>query len=350
MNKLKTIFWIPSIALIVAFILAACAPATLAPTTSPTQATSAQPTAVATKPLRVALALGGEINDGDWNQAGYEGLVAAEGKYGTRIETSYTEDVGDADMEKALRDYASQGYDLIICHSSTAKEAVTKVAKDYPNIKFLWTDGDTTLPNLAVMRPMTQEASYLAGFLAGKLTKSNVVGLVGSIDIPSTHRGYAGFKLGLHDANPNAKLLVNWTGSFSDIKGAKEATLSQIESGADIIDGNGGSLNVGTIQAADEKGVLAIGAVRDQYNIAPKVVLTSVDWGFTGGFELVIGSALDGSFKGQFYDIGLAQGAVLTPFHGNASKIPADVQEQLKQKTQDILDGKLKVPDVESGS
>ena len=323
MKKLTALLKISWFALIVAFTLGACAQATPTPAAPQPQSNSALPTKVTKKPLRVALVLGGEINDGDWNQAGYEGLVASKAKYGASIETSYTEDVADADMEKVIRDYVSQGFDMIICHSSTAKEAVTKVAKDFPNIKFVWTDGDQTLQNLAVIRPMTQEASYLAGFLAGKLTKSNIIGLVGSIDIPSTHRGYAGFKLGMQDANPKAKLLVNWTGSFSDIKGAKEAALSQIEAGADIIDGNGGSLNVGTLQAADEKGVLAIGAVRDQYQVAPKVVLTSVDWGFTGGFELVIGSAVNNSYKGRFYNIGLAQGAVLTPFHDNAGIVGA---------------------------
>lgn len=323
------------ISMLIAFsmILSACA--------TPTPAPQAE------KKVRVALVLDGKIDDNGWNQAGYEGLTEAKNKYG--VEIAYSESIPIADYEKAMRDYANQGYDLIIAHSSIAKDAVLNTAKDFPKLKFLWTDGDTTTENLAVIRPMAHEASYLAGLLAGKLTKSNTVGMVGGIDIPSTHRSYAAFEQGLKEANPNAKVLVNWIGSFLDVSKGKEAALSQIEAGADLIFGNGDGQNIGVLQAAKEKNTLAIGAVRDQFSVAPNVVLTSVRWGFDSGIPLVVGDLIGGKFQGKVYEIGLKDGADLAPYHDNASKIPEDVQKLIEAAKQDILSGKLKIPVVEMG-
>jgi basic membrane protein A and related proteins len=336
MKKGSKLFTLISLLITLSFILSACAaPATPAPVTEQSKA-------------RVALVLDGKIDDNGWNQAGYEGLMEAKSQYG--VEVAYSESVAIPDYEKVLRDYANQGYNLIIAHSSIAKDAVINTAKDYPKLSFLWTDGDTTSANQAVIRPMAQEASYLAGVLAGKMTKSNIVGMVGGIDIPSTHRSYAAFAKGLNDTNPDAKLLVNWIGSFIDVSKGKEAALSQIEGGADIIFGNGDGQNIGVLQAAKEKNVLAIGAVRDQFSVAPNVVLTSVMWGFDKGIAEVVGDYINGKFEGKVYELGLAQGADLAPFHDNASKIPADVQKLLETDRQDILSGKIKVPLVESGS
>lgn len=331
MVKIKLSLFVVCILVILGILMVACAPTTQTPPAE-------------TKKVRVALVLDGKIDDNGWNQAAYEGLKEAETQHG--VEIAYSEEIPIPDYEKALRDYASQGYDLIIAHSSIAKEAVMNTAKDYPKIAFLWTDGDETLENLAVIRPMAQEASYLAGLLAGKMTKSNIVGMVGGIDIPSTHRSYAAFEMGLKESNPEAKLLVNWVGSFLDVAAGKEAALSQIESGADVIFGNGDGQNIGVLQAASEKNILAIGAVRDQFNVAPNVVLTSVEWGFRKGIAEVVGDYVAGEFSGKFYEIGLAHGADLSPYHENASKIPEDVQNLIKEKRQQILEGKLTIPNI----
>ena len=326
MKKLRLVF---VLSLIAAVLLSAC---------------GTQEAAEPDEAVKVALVLDGKIDDMGWNQAGYEGLAKAEEEHG--VEVDYSEEVPIPDFEKALRDYATQGYDMIICHSSIAKDAVMNTAKDYPEISFLWTDGDETLDNLAVIRPLAQEASYLAGMLAGEMTESNTVGMVGGIDIPSTHRSYAAFELGLKDVNPDAELLVNWIGSFLDVSAGKEAALSQIEAGADLIFGNGDGQNIGVLQAASEEEVLAIGAVRDQYEVAPNVVLTSVEWGFRDGISQVVGDFVAGEFEGQVYEIALDEGAALSPYHDNADKIPDDVKEMIEQKRQEILDGEFEVPDI----
>ncbi len=332
MKKSKLFLFLSSLCILVV-LLTACAPQAATPETT-------------TKKVRVALVLDGKIDDGGWNQAAYEGLKEAESLYG--VEIAYSESIPIPDYEKALRDYASQGFDLIIAHSSIAKEAVINTARDYPKIAFLWTDGDETMENLAVIRPLAQEASYLAGLLAGKMTQSNIVGMVGGIDIPSTHRSYAAFEMGLKEANPEAKLLVNWIGSFLDVAAGKEAALSQIEAGADVIFGNGDGQNIGVLQAAGEKNVLAIGAVRDQFNIAPNVVLTSVEWGFRKGIAEVVSDFINGKFSGKFYEITLAHGADLSPYHENASKIPEEVQKLIEETRQQILNGTLTIPEISS--
>lgn len=294
---------------------------------------------------RVALVLDGKIDDNGWNQAAYEGLQNAADRYD--IEIAFSEEVPIPDYERAMRDYANQGFGLIIAHSSIAKEAVFNVARDFPDIAFLWTDGDETLDNLAVIRPMAHEASYLAGILAGEMTESDIVGMVGGIDIPSTHRSYAAFEQGLKEVNPDAELLVNWIGSFLDVSAGNEAAMSQIESGADLIFGNGDGQNIGVLQAANETNTLAIGAVRDQFQVAPDVVLTSVEWGFGGGIPLVVGEFIAGDFSGRVYEIGLEEGAVLSDFHDNAGRIPDDVEALLEERETAIREGTLEIPVVD---
>lgn len=338
MKKHNPLFLVFLALIIASMLLGACA-APAAPTSAP-----AEPAA---KKLKVALVLDGKIDDNGWNQAGYEGLKEAEKQLG--VEIAYSEGVAIPDFEKVLRDYANKGYDMIICHSSIAKDAVMNTAKDYPKQAFLWTDGDETLPNLAVIRPMAQQASYLAGLLAGKMTKSNKVGMVGGIDIPSTHRSSAAFEMGLKEANPQAELMINWIGSFLDVSKGKEAALSQIEAGADLIFGNGDGQNIGVLKAASEKNVPAIGAVRDQFSVAPNVVLTSVKWGFDQGIASVVKDLVDGKFTGKVYEVSLAQGADLAPYHDASSKIPADVQALIEQKRQEIISGKLVIPDFPMG-
>ncbi len=338
--------------LVLALALLGCQPAaTPTPTAEPTVAPTAEPTQETAamgegEPVQVALVLDGAIDDQGWNQAGYEGLMAIQEQF-ENVEVAYSESVAIADMERALRDYASQGYDFIILHSSIAKDAAINTATDYPDIMFLWTDGDTTLDNLAVIRPMSHEASYLAGLIAGSLTKSNIIGMVGGIDIPSTHRSYAGFAQGVAEVNPDAQVLVNWIGSFLDVSAGNEAARSQVEAGADVIFGNGDGQNIGVLTACAETETLAIGAVRDQFEVAPAVVLTSVEWGFSAGIARVFGDYLAGDFTGQFYEISLAEGADLAPYHDNADKIPQEVQDLVDQKRQEIIDGTLVIPVVD---
>ena len=295
--------------------------------------------------VRIALVLDGKIDDHGWNQAGYEGLRKAEELFG--VEIAYSEQIPIPDFERVLRDYAAKQFDLVICHCTIAKDAVINTASDYPNVKFLWTDGDTTMDNLAVLVPMPHEASYLAGLLAGYMTRTGIVGMVGGIDVPSTHRSYAAFELGLKTVDPSIKLLVNWVGSFIDVAAGHEAALSQIEAGADIIFGNGDGQNLGVLHACSETKTYAIGAVWDQFPVAPDVVLTSVVWGLDEGIVRVVQALVEGNFEGRFYPLDLAHGSRLAPFHENEELIPHHLKTLLEVTEQKILNGELVIPVID---
>lgn len=297
---------------------------------------------MAKKNVKVALINDGRVNDHGWSQASYEGLKLAGELPGVKI--AHSEQIHIPDFESALRDYASKGYDLVINHSSIAKDAVINTAQDFPNTMFLWTDGDTVKDNIAVIVPLAQEAAYLAGVLAAGMTQTGTVGIVGSIDIPSTHRAHEGFKLGVKAANPKVKVLENWVGSFMDIAADHEAALSQIESGADIIFTDDGSL--GVVAAGKEKKVYIIGSIWDQNPIGPEVVLTSVTWGFDEAIRDVVKELQAGTLQGKFYNIDLAHGARLAPYYGLKSKIPQAVQDQVETARKKILSGEIKVPVV----
>lgn len=296
----------------------------------------------AKKNVKVALINDGRVNDHGWSQASYEGLKLADQLPG--VEVAHSEQIHIPDFEAVLRDYASKGYDLVINHSSIAKDAVINTAKDFPGTMFLWTDGDTVKDNIAVIVPLAQEAAYLAGILAANMTKTGTVGIVGSIDIPSTHRVHEGFKLGVKATNPKVKVLENWVGSFMDIAADHEAALSQIESGADVIFTDDGSL--GVVAAGKEKKVYIIGSIWDQNPVGPEVVLTSVTWGFDEAIRDIVKELQEGTLKGQFYNIDLAHGARLAPYYGLKSKIPQEVQDQVETARKKILNGEIKVPVV----
>lgn len=290
---------------------------------------------------RVAVLLMGKIDDQGWNQSAYYG--AQEGDKLEGVDVKVVEGIDLPDYERVMRDYAAQGYGLIVAHSTIAKEPVLNTAKDYPETMFLWTDGDTTRENVTVLVPMAHESSYLAGLLAGYMTKSGIVGTVGAMDVPSIHRSFAGFRDGLKAANPDAKLLVNWIGDFFNVSASYEAALSQINSGADVIFGSGGSMNLGILKAAKDKNVPVIGAVWDQYSVAPEVVITSVEWGLDEGILQAIKDFKNGTLKGEFRPLDLEHGSRLSPYHDNETLIPQVARTKADQAKSDILKGELKV-------
>lgn len=293
------------------------------------------------EPVQVAVLLMGKIDDQGWNQSAYYGAQEANKIPGINVKV--VEGIELPDYERVMRDYAAQGYGLVIAHSTIAKEAVLNTAKDYPDTMFLWTDGDTNKENVTVLVPMAHESSYLAGILAGYTTKSGIVGSVGAMDVPSIHRSYAGFRDGLKAANPDAKLLINWIGDFFNVSASYEATLSQINSGADVIFGSGGSMNLGVVKAAKDKDIPVIGAVWDQNSVAPEVVITSVEWGLDQGILQAIKDFKDGNLKGEFRPLDLKHGSRISPYHGNDKLIPQLARIKVEEAKSDILDGKLKV-------
>lgn len=328
------------------------------PTTTPAPTTTAAPSTTTPPPstpppkkLKVAAVFDTFVTEDGWNEAAYNGLMEAKEIYGDQIEIAYSENVPLADYERVLRDYAEKGYDLIFCHATPAGEAVKSVAKDYPNIWFVWTDGWGEIPdNVVVITPLAHEPSYLAGIIAGSMTKANKIGVVGGMNVPSTYRSYYAFEQGVKEVNPGAEVMVIWVGSFVDIHAGYEAAVSLINQGCDVIFGNGDSQNVGARFAVIEahkagKEVWYIGGVWDEWKYAPSVCLTSVLWGIDKAFVDIIGKALEGKLEpAKFYSYTMLNGTDLAPYHSLEDVIPADARALVEDLKQKILSGELVVP------
>ncbi|GAK51967.1 nucleoside-binding protein [Candidatus Moduliflexus flocculans] len=298
-------------------------------------------------PLRVALVLPDVITDLSWNAVAYQGLDAACKELG--CEFAYQERVADADVERVLRDYAEQKYDVILAESFNYQDATIRVAKDYPNIKFATATGfktkasgfDDVTDNHAVYDWPAHQVGYLTGMLAAYMSKNNHVGFVGGFEVPDIVRQAEGFKDGARAVKPDIQIGVIYTGSWVDTVKGQESAISLIDLGADVIGQAADGPGVGAILACQSRGAYAIGYVADQNHIAPKHVLTSVTLVKQAAYKTMIQDVMDGKFESKPYLFDLIQGGVdLAPYH---DLVPEDIQQKIQQAHDDILNGKIVV-------
>lgn len=297
------------------------------------------------KPLKVALILPGLISDVGWNAAGLDGLQKAKEKWGKSVETAHVENVSPVAVEASLRDYASRGYDLILTHDFLAQDAIVKVAKDFPKLYFGNATGLKSSENAINYHHRGYEGCYLAGIMAGMMTKTNKIGIVGAKDIPSITSAHEAFKIAARKVNPNVKILDIYIGSFHDVAKAKEATLAQIDAGVDIVATSGNGQALGTIKAAEERKVLAIGSKFDQNQWAPSAVLTSVLYKWESAYLEMVEDIRAGKFGKRKYEVTIANGGIdLAPFHGLAARVPDEVKKRIEAEKKEIAEGKFTVP------
>jgi basic membrane protein A len=315
-------------------VLTACGPAaTPAPTAAPTA-----------KPFKVAIVLPGVITDNGWNASAYAGLQLVKEQLGAEI--AYSEAVPQTDYETAFRDYASQGYDLVIGHGFEFGDPVMKVAPDFPNTKFVVVNNVVTASNVASVEFNNEEAGFLAGVVAGLMTKTNKVGAVGGFDIASIVRGVNGFEQGVKSVNPNAEVFVTYTQSWDDIAKGKEAGLALIDRGADIVWEFADAAGLGVIEAAKEKGVYAIASVSDKSSVAPETILVSTLEEIPPLLLDVAKTVKDGTFEGQMYRFGVAKGPIR--YAGWNAVVPADVKAKAEQVLADIAAGKITIERIDT--
>ncbi len=278
-----------------------------------------------------------------WDGVIHEALqkAANEGK----IRYEYTDDIGYAgDMERVLREVAEKQKPAAIFGDAFGnEEAVRRVAKDYPEIAFVFGSGlGPAEPNVAVFDNWIHEPAYLCGLIAGGVTKTNVIGVVGGYPVPEVNRIVNAFIDGVKEVNPDAKVLVTFINSWFDPAAAKEAALAQVDAGADVLFAE----RFGVIDAAVEKGLLAFGNMSDQYELGPGHVLTGPVWNMTPTVEYVIKQVEGGTFTAQdlkdFSMVGKG-GAYLAPFHGMESKIPENILALVKQRDEEIKGGLFRV-------
>jgi basic membrane protein A len=294
------------------------------------------------KQLKVALVLPGPITDGTFNTAAYQGIKAAEKKYDIKVSTQ--ENVTFAQSKSALLHFARQGYDVIIGHGFQFGDPAKKIHKQFPKTWFIVNTAKVSgAPNLASFDNRWGDAGYVAGAVAAMVTKTGIIGHIGGIPVPVIKEYNIGFKRGAKRYKPDVKVLSAYVGSFSDIAKGKEITLSMIERGADVVTATGNESVVGTIQAAKEKGVMAIGTAFDSANFAPNTIVTTAIVRFDLNIDMAIGLVVSGKLKPKNYLLGFKEnGLALAPFRKFDSKISAANKAKIKQLIADIKAGKVK--------
>jgi basic membrane protein A and related proteins len=310
-------------------------------------------TVVYNKHLKIALLTDALFSDAGWGAFAYNAAQAIKTKYGHELD--FKDNVAIPDIEVTLRDYAHEGYDLIIAHGFEWGEPAVKVGKDYPNTKFVVFTGLAKSTNVASIFPMQQEGSFLLGALAGMMSKTGVIGYVGGdVTYPNLVNIFEGYKQGAKLMNPNVKVLVSYLDDFDNPAKGKEVALSQINSGADFLLHVADTSGQGVIEAAKEKGIYAFGAVSDQNKLAPDTVLTSFVLDVDKAYDQAVKMVQAGNFTGEIFKPGLEVGkgaagngiVYLAPFHGLENKVPEDVKVKLNQLTQDILNEKIIVSEL----
>ena len=306
-------------------------PAAAAPAAAPAAA------APAADPLKVAFVYIGPVGDAGWTFAHDKGRKAVEEKFGDKVKTSFVENIPEsaADAERVFRQLATDGNKLIFGTTFGYMEAMLKVAKEFPDVKFEHATGFKTADNLAQYDVRTYEGAYLAGVVAGKMSKSGKLGVVASVPIPEVIRNIDSFTLGARSVNPKATTAVVWVNKWFDPGKEREAATTLIGQGVDVLMQNTDSAAV--VQTAQEKGVYAFGWDIDMTSFGPKAHLASsmINWGVY--YTARVQAVLDGSWKSSTSWIGLKENGIdLAAFN---PELPADVKSLVEERKKGIVDG-----------
>ena len=259
------------------------------------------------------------------------------------IEYVFSENVTNADYERVMRGYAEGGHTLIVGEAFAVEAAARKVAKDYPKVNFLLgSGGKPQAPNFGVFDNYIQEPAYLSGMVAGGMTKTNKIGMVGGYPIPEVNRLMNAFMAGAKETNPKVEFMVSFINSWFDPPKAKEAAFAMIDKGADVMYAE----RFGVSDAAKEKGKLAIGNVINTQDKYPDTVVASALWNMEPTIDRALKMVKDGKFQAEDmgkYSMMQFKGSELAPLGTFEKKIPADTVAKVKAKEKAILDGSFKV-------
>ncbi len=279
-----------------------------------------------------------------WVSRIHKAAMTAKGR--GDIDYVFSEKVANTDYERVMREYCEAGQQLIIGEAFAVEDAARAVAKDYPKTSFLigssFKPDATANPNFAVFDNYIQDASYLSGIVAGAMTKSGKIGMVGGYPIPEVNRLMNAFMAGVKETRPDATFLVAFIGSWFDPPKAKETALAQIDAGADLLYAE----RFGVSDAAKEKGILSVGNVIDTQADYPETVVASALWHFEPTLDTAIKAVKTGKFAaddyGQ-YSFMKAGGCSLAPYGTFDGKISAEVKAMVTAKEAAIKDGSFSV-------
>ncbi len=298
--------------------------------------------------FRVALVAPSATNDLAFTQSMYDALIRIQEERGEEnFEIAFSENMFVVDdAAAAIRDYASEGYDLVIAHGSQYGSSLVEIAPDFPDTSFAWgttreTFEDQGITNVYAYTGSTNEGGYVTGVIAAMMTESGIVGLIGPIEVGDAKLSMAGFAKGVEDTDPSVEVLQAWTGSFSDVALGSEAAQTQMDAGADVLTGTA-QMVVGAIGLAEENGVLWLGHQTSQASLAPDIVVATQVYDWVVTLEPMLAAIEDGTLGGEIYELNLENGGLKIEFNENYDA-PDEVHTEVDRVIEGIIDGSIDV-------
>jgi len=297
-------------------------------------------------PFRIAIVMPSSTTDIAWSQSMFDSLTAVQAEMGgeSALEIAYSEGMFRVtDASAAIRDYASEGFDLVIAHGAQFGNSVFEVASDFTDTSFAWgtssdTGADRGIENVFAYGAVANEGGYVNGVVAAMLSQTDVIGVIGPV-AGDAKLYIDGFVRGVTDIKPNAKVNISYTGSFSDTTLAAEAAHVHIQAGADVLTGSAQQV-VGAIGVASENGVAWLGTQSDQMSLGPEVVVTNQVYDWANVVMDMIAKVEAGELGGTVYKLTFANEGLRLEFN-ESLEIPDEVKEAARGAIEDIKSGNV---------
>ncbi|MBU5336043.1 BMP family lipoprotein [Intestinibacter bartlettii] len=292
----------------------------------------------------------GGVNDESFNQSTWEGLQKAEEKYGSdKVKVKYLESTQDADYVPNIETFVEEDLDLIIGVGYKTSDAIKEAAENYPEKQFAVVDHsyDNQPENVTSLVYEDNTSSYLAGLIAGKMTKTNKVAFIGGMESVVLARFQYGYMAGVKAANPECEVIVRYANSYNDAALGKSIANQMHKDGVDVIFTAAGAVGTGAIEAAKENGKMAIGVDTDQNALAPNNVITSAVKNVDVSVIDLVGQLVDGSYKGGQVIVNTLAGGGVGIAETTSKNVPKDILKYVDEQAELVKSGEITVPENE---
>jgi basic membrane lipoprotein Med (substrate-binding protein (PBP1-ABC) superfamily) len=289
------------------------------------------------------------VSDAGWYAGAYRGLELIGDSLGAEI--SHQQTRTPAEFDEAFLSYATEGYDLVFAHGFEYQDAAVRAGRQFDDMTIVVSGGGRVDDHVVPLIFSLEQGSYLAGLVAGGMSESGVVGMVGGVAVPPARGTFVAFEAGVKAVRPDARVLETWIGNWNDVAAAKEATVAQLQQGADVVIHNTDAASFGVFQAVREaveagRTVWAVGMNADQNEVAPEVILGSAVIRIPTAFLQVARRWKEEGLEAPVYQ-GMAQGVVdFVPNPVLSERIPAELLVRLEEARAAIVAGELEVPRV----
>jgi basic membrane protein A len=300
---------------------------------------------LAGSPMKVALLTPGPISDQSWNGGAYQGLQRIKDSLNATV--SHIQTKTPAEFEENFRQYGAQGYSLVFGHGFEFQNAARLVGPEYPRTIYVVSSSDVAqAPNVAGIQFAFSDASYLAGLVAGSMTRSGVVGAIGGTEIPPVRESFDAFTEGVRAVSPSARVLRAYLGNWDDVGAGKEQAIAQIKQGADVIFQNADAAGLGVFQAAREsRNTFIIGSNSNQNSIAPEITLGSVVIDLPHAFLTIARSVADRTFRAEPISLGTGSRVVMMVLNPSlADRVSPAIRQRVDSLQAEMLAGRYTAP------